>query len=387
MFGQGLALRGPSGSMIKAVDGMCQEQKQVLTAFTATIFFLGVSTIATYYVVMTLLGAHICSAVTVLAMMLWHRYCLRIYNRFKYARPPAEWEERMTEDELDIEKYASGKIGGTRMVNGRPSSIRSAMAPRKKSKGGGGRFFKFFRRTKSHSSADSVDVTESVKNSEAGGAPSMLSRSNHSIGPTVMVPDEDTSRSGAGYGIANITHKGYITVAEEGIFSPKLTRRFMLLLGNKLLWFKDKREYERSPESPLNTRPLVLEDYTVSTQKIETGVFCIDLVPESFADTKKIFHFRCDTLEELNGWVGAFKTVMRSKSVCSTARTPLVFSGSNVNPSTGGGASQSSRAVQSQLEDDSATEGGTESDGLLRRVPSTTSFVSAKTAKTTNTKR
>jgi len=59
VFGQGLALRGPTGSMVRAVDGMCAEQYEIIYIFSGNVFFLGCSTIATYYVVMDEYGAHV----------------------------------------------------------------------------------------------------------------------------------------------------------------------------------------------------------------------------------------------------------------------------------------------------------------------------------------
>jgi hypothetical protein len=41
VFGQGLALRGPVGSMIRAVNGMVLEQEQIIIAFIAAMIFFG----------------------------------------------------------------------------------------------------------------------------------------------------------------------------------------------------------------------------------------------------------------------------------------------------------------------------------------------------------
>jgi hypothetical protein len=59
VFGQGLALRGPAGSMVRAVNGMCAEQYEIIYIFSGNIFCLGTSTIATYYIVMDETAAHV----------------------------------------------------------------------------------------------------------------------------------------------------------------------------------------------------------------------------------------------------------------------------------------------------------------------------------------
>lgn len=58
-FGQGLALRGPPGSMVRAVQGMYAEQYNIVYIFSINVFILGVSVISTYYCVMDEIGAHV----------------------------------------------------------------------------------------------------------------------------------------------------------------------------------------------------------------------------------------------------------------------------------------------------------------------------------------
>ena len=202
---------------------------------------------------------------------------------------------------------------------------------------------RFFKRSNSSSSDDSTGDTNNAIPSEGSGTDT-----------PGMVKTDTNLRSGAGYGIAGITHQGYITLVEDGLFGPKHSRRYMLLLGNKLIWFRDKRSYEQRPEAPMNTRPVVLDNYTISTQKIDSGMYCIDLVPESSSDVKKIFHFRCDTLEEMIGWTNAFKTVLRTRS---NSKTPLLNNSSSVKPSTGSGASvrTTSRTIRDDREEDAQT--------------------------------
>ena len=45
VFGQGLALRGPVGSMVRAVEGMVVEQQQVLVSFVIAMFFFALQAI------------------------------------------------------------------------------------------------------------------------------------------------------------------------------------------------------------------------------------------------------------------------------------------------------------------------------------------------------
>jgi hypothetical protein len=43
IYGQGFALRGPTGSMAKAVEGMVQEQEQIITAFVIAVVNVSLS--------------------------------------------------------------------------------------------------------------------------------------------------------------------------------------------------------------------------------------------------------------------------------------------------------------------------------------------------------
>ena len=108
VFGQGLALRGPPGSMIKAINAFIYYQHHILFSFTMNIVFLGLSTIFQYYVFMTLLGAHICCVITILGMLVWHKYCLKVFNRFKFANESINWTKR--DDDINEQRNSQGEI-------------------------------------------------------------------------------------------------------------------------------------------------------------------------------------------------------------------------------------------------------------------------------------
>ena len=62
MFGQNLALRGPAGSMVKAINLMADYQRHVLVVFTSSFIVLGIGTIFEFYVIMdwvSILGDHL----------------------------------------------------------------------------------------------------------------------------------------------------------------------------------------------------------------------------------------------------------------------------------------------------------------------------------------
>ena len=65
MFGQALALRGPPGSMIRAIKNMDHYQKHALVVFSLTLTFLGLALIFQFYVVMDWWTASACALVAV----------------------------------------------------------------------------------------------------------------------------------------------------------------------------------------------------------------------------------------------------------------------------------------------------------------------------------
>lgn len=94
VFGQSLALRGPAGSMIRAINGFEREQRLVLILFSLSILFLGIGTIFQFYVVMDWLSAHLCAGVAVVLMYHWYTHTVDVYNRYNYKKEGSEWRRR-----------------------------------------------------------------------------------------------------------------------------------------------------------------------------------------------------------------------------------------------------------------------------------------------------
>jgi len=94
VFGYALALRGPAGSMIRAINGFEREQRLVLIVFSLSIFFLGIGTIFQMYVVMDWLSAHLCASVAVVLMYHWYTHCVDVYNRYNFRKETVDWTRR-----------------------------------------------------------------------------------------------------------------------------------------------------------------------------------------------------------------------------------------------------------------------------------------------------
>ena len=84
VYGPGLALRGPLGSMLKAVEGMKIEQDTMLKCYVCLIGSFALSILASFFLVMTPKAAYISTSFFALQAYGWYHYTLRIYNRFKF---------------------------------------------------------------------------------------------------------------------------------------------------------------------------------------------------------------------------------------------------------------------------------------------------------------
>jgi hypothetical protein len=84
VYGQGMAIRGPQGSMVKAVEGFDIEQDQVMISFVIAMIFTALSTAATYWIMMDSYGAILACTITLIGFYYWYKHAIRIYNRFKW---------------------------------------------------------------------------------------------------------------------------------------------------------------------------------------------------------------------------------------------------------------------------------------------------------------
>eukprot|EP01038_Epipyxis_sp_PR26KG_P012147 gene12147-16264_t len=94
VFGQGLAIRGPVGSMVKAIDGMIIEQKHIVRSFGMTIIFFTLQCMGLWWIIMDYYSALSCFTLLTIGTTYWYTYGIRIYNRFKYnSNDSTTWDD------------------------------------------------------------------------------------------------------------------------------------------------------------------------------------------------------------------------------------------------------------------------------------------------------
>ena len=84
VYAPGLALRGPTGSMVRAVEGMIEEQTVVLRSFVLTMLSFALLLVSYSWMTMTIDAAATSSTIIIIGSYFWYSYCVRIYNKFKW---------------------------------------------------------------------------------------------------------------------------------------------------------------------------------------------------------------------------------------------------------------------------------------------------------------
>lgn len=261
VFGQGLGLRGPVGSMVRAVEGMIAEQENVLQAFLLAIFSFGFQCIGMYFIMMDSMSAIISSAFTLIAIFLWYRYALRLYNRFSWKNVNVAWDGKDDESEADErDDYAT-----------EPGHVQNALHQKQKSA--------------------AAEKSKQRKN-----------RSEEEIKALEELVNVAKSESVPG---------GYLTLKLLNFFGGQpWQRRYFLVRGRLIFYYKDKRSFQLDPTKPINTRPIDMEGYTLIAGAREPP-YSIALVPVDEDDNRKAWKFRCDTLSEFQRWIELFAAALK----------------------------------------------------------------------------
>jgi len=254
---QGLALRGPVGSMVRAIDGMIADQFHVMSCFTMTLCFFTVNIIAMCWVMWEPINAIIGTAIITLGTIYWYRVLMTIYNRFKFS---------------GMEKYAwhedPGKIAASETFMG-------------------GIFDEEDNPVSSHVTGEAT-----AAKATAGEA-------------AASVPDNP-----------NHTAMGFLTVkinSRSSLFfgggSPTWNRYFVVVNKSFLIYYHDKSVYELTPNITVKKRPVNVSGYDVFCEVVEEPPFEIVVAPQAKGphSGKAPIELRCDSVAEMMMWNAALK--------------------------------------------------------------------------------
>jgi hypothetical protein len=340
VYGPGLALHGPAGSMARAAEVMLDEQRQVMIGFILMMVFFALSTVLCFWAAMDLYSASICTAVFFIAVRQWLFYWRRVYFKLFWDRSRAK---RMFEDvkhndsdepfvrvrNLNVPPNtatagAAGEVGEPSEVSERPSLL-----------------------DQTRKSLANMLTRPSLINPR----PSIISNSiNGAAGNTDINNPMYNASSFSGDSKA-IIMEGYLAKKTVAIrrslvaganspAAPSWERRYYVINGRKqLVAYKSRQEFRANEPSSLKERPLELGDYwiyfdtniptedlddtrsvvsssTTASSKIATvttsaprEMFRMTLISKD-ADVSRKFIYRCDTEEELEMWFDAVEKLL-----------------------------------------------------------------------------
>lgn len=257
IYGENLAINGPIGSMITALEGMITEQRHVVISFLWTTFFFLLQYAGMCWYRMDQISAISVSAVIAAGILFAYRMLLRVYNRFSYHMTELKWsdkdERRDAIDVGDMRPSVVEDIGGWVTGNFLP------------------------------------DPTSTE----------------------VITPPKSFKEFARAYGKEGIEGLGgHLTVMTKNRMGQNLwKRRYLVLKDRYLFFYKSKQIFQSDPNKHLNTRPLNLEGYTMVAGSMQAP-FLITVVPVETDDGRKIWRFRCDTSAEYNRWIEVLMVVI-----------------------------------------------------------------------------
>eukprot|EP00981_Chlorochromonas_danica_P010730 scaffold3349_cov165-Ochromonas_danica.AAC.8 len=95
VYGEGLAIRGPPGSVVKAIDGMIQEQQNAVILFVGSMITFVLQQVGMCWLMMDQANA-IASTVILLGGMIYtYRVATRIFNRFWWDKTRTDWKDEV----------------------------------------------------------------------------------------------------------------------------------------------------------------------------------------------------------------------------------------------------------------------------------------------------
>lgn len=272
IFGPGLALRGPAGSMVRAVEGMVKEKDSIFLAFFLSVVLFQLASLACCFVVMSHNAAWTAMVIFIVGLWYWYKYCLRIYNRFKLEDIGFAWNDENQGNKSRISRLFSTDSTWSERVESTGNSAlgKNQFAPKRR-----------------------TFVQKLLGTNRPNGPQKDLT--------TPLVPAID-EKSGINYMEGYLTMKGEST----GVLVASWTRRYFVLQDSDLYYYRTREDFQFDPKKPIKNRPISLDVYRLVTAVGNQGELRLNLMPVDETDDRRVWEFRVDTQSELEVWSSAF---------------------------------------------------------------------------------
>jgi hypothetical protein len=338
VFGEGLAIRGPLGSVVKVIDGMVQEQHRVVFLFVAAVITFVLNLVGMSWIMMDQTNAIICTIILLFSALHTYRIALRIYNRFWWDKSKTEWKDEIdhlmelndlnpTVDDLNTQ-YGAKKVEQAYrislhrgLLNDRDSEVKKRSVlfnmlkamykPKKKPAS----------TAQDSTSAPIESLDDRYDQSSLSSDAPYLGFADQSLSLDTSSPSSPSSPSPFSSAILSAGSRskgmavragGYLAVRmKSSLVGHPWERRFFILQGASLFFFQDKHAFTSNPSKPLNRRPIHLDGYLLRVGSEEVPPFCLSLQPREEGDVRKTWRFRADTLAEFRAWKEIFAQAMQ----------------------------------------------------------------------------
>ena len=310
VYGPGLALNGPLGSMARAAEGMKQEQKQIIVGVIIMVASFTSATIWLFFCVMNFWEAVAATGVFAIAIRYWYYYCERIYLRFywktqedQWSGNPAERDSRMlSEDE-------------------NPANFKTIAVPEENTATSTGQFKKkkisilgswgFGKKKNGKDDGADIEMEASEKRTYGNGLLNMMFRNPEnmseeqraSITETSKTNNSNNKHSGVAATSSNrsVAMEGYLTMrghSEQQIVSDSRRwerRYFVLSHAGDFYLYKSRQDFRQTPKKSLYSRPVRLIDFYVKVDNTDKDM------RDDFEDDNKTVHTTYTTSSTLRG--------------------------------------------------------------------------------------
>lgn len=308
VYGQGLAIRGDVGSMVRALNGMIISQQNVLISFVISVFTFMICSIGMYFIPYNRKAATISGSIILAGIVVTYSFCLRIYNRFKFQQidpndrmefnDAKENKRRIDDDDDGIplelkQKYLSNDISKESNdsleidVRSVSTASRASSSSPKKLKLPHKLFSSKFSRRSSNESKKEVNIT--------------------------VLPWIDTSIVYEGYLCTDMQpdrkSSSFFTSKPKSL---KFVERYLVLRSDNCLYcYSSHDSFKNKPYELFNRIPVDLRGLHLEVPNIKRPPFKLLFKQEviDFQNIKKPIEFQCNSMQEASRWIDAFNSL------------------------------------------------------------------------------
>jgi hypothetical protein len=286
VFGQGLAIRGPAGSMVDTVQGMVKEQHTIVFLFAWVVATFQAQLMSLFFIVMDWEIAVVCCFFLSLIGYYTYFASMRIYNRFKWDFTKSGWNyDQNFEEGKELSELSPEVLN--EIINSSSGIFREKVAQIRE--------------------AYSIAVIRGmIKESDSN------EKKKATILSMIMsgLSTNGVEIAGNNFGVLP---SGYLTVkvADPRGSSLVATREkwsefYFVLKGFYLYYYADKNQFESDRSKSINSRPIDVEGYSL----LLDSELSFSLVPVSSDDIRKTWRFKCSSTSDYDFWIKNFSKII-----------------------------------------------------------------------------